>query len=75
VTGINDTNLRHALSLPEEQRQVGCEACHGAGTEHVKTQGKRAMPIPTPGSDVCLRCHTPEHSDDFNYQRDRHLVH
>lgn len=75
VTGINEANLQHALALPKDQQQVGCEACHGIGTEHVKTEGKRPLPAPAPGAETCLRCHTPEHSDDFNFQRDRHLVH
>ena len=75
LTGINETNLQHAFAIPKEQQQVGCEACHGTGTEHVKTEGQRPMPAPIPGAKTCLRCHTPDHSDDFNYQRDRHLVH
>ena len=75
VTGITATNEQQALSLAKEYQQVGCEACHGAGTEHAKTQGKRPIPTPRPTATVCLHCHTPEHSDDFNFERDRHLVH
>ena len=75
VTGISATNEQQAFALADEYRQVGCEACHGAGNEHTKTNGKRSIPVPHPTAEICLRCHTPEHSDDFNYERDRHLVH
>ena len=75
VTGITATNEHQAFSLPKEYQQVGCEACHGAGTEHAKTKGKRPIPAPHPEATVCLNCHTPEHSDDFNYERDIHRVH
>ncbi len=75
VTGITDENSHQALALTKELQLVGCEECHGIGTEHVRTNGKRPVPQANPKPEVCLRCHTPDHSDDFNYQRDRQLVH
>jgi len=75
VTGITDANAHLALTLAENQQLVGCEACHGAGIEHANTGGHSPLQAPHPGAEVCQRCHTPEHSDDFNYQRDRNLVH
>jgi len=52
--------------VTEEQtphlKDVGCEDCHGPGSEHVLTAGqaKTAQPKLT-----CLNCHTPEHSGGF----------
>jgi hypothetical protein len=41
---------------------VGCENCHGPGSEHILTAGttKSAEPKST-----CTDCHTPEHSGDY----------
>lgn len=75
VTGIEASNPQQALTLPGQLQVVGCEACHGTGSEHVKKQGRRPMPAPIPTAETCLRCHTPDHSDDFDYQRDRQRVH
>ncbi|MCA9637042.1 MAG: type VI secretion system baseplate subunit TssF, partial [Myxococcales bacterium] len=49
---------------------VQCEQCHGPGSRHVEEPevgGKanairREAPI-----EVCMECHTPEHSDTFDY--------
>ncbi len=75
VTGITTANSHQALALADNQRMIGCEACHGAGTSHADSRGKRPPPIPHPDAETCLRCHTPEHSDDFDFQRDRLRVH
>lgn len=75
VTGSMPTNKREALSVGKEQQQVGCEACHGPSAKHVATKGKRSPPVPRPMAINCLRCHTPDHSDDFNFKRDSKLVH
>jgi hypothetical protein len=43
-------------------KNVGCENCHGPGSEHVKTPGK----IKTSGpKSTCLDCHTPEKSTHY----------
>lgn len=48
-------------------RAVQCEQCHGPGSAHVEDPVPetivRAAPV-----DVCLECHTPDHSDTFDYQ-------
>jgi len=49
-------------------KNVGCENCHGPGSEHIKTLGK--VKTSEPMSD-CADCHTPEQSADYagNEQR------
>jgi len=43
-------------------KNVGCENCHGPGSEHVRTAGAAETTEPR---SVCLDCHTPEHSGDY----------
>lgn len=53
-------------------RDVQCEQCHGPGSLHADEPTdasdrplhiERSAPI-----EVCLECHTPEHSDTFDYE-------
>ena len=46
----------------DDFRDVGCENCHGPGSEHNRTLGRTKTTLPW--SD-CTDCHTPEHSPDF----------
>ena len=52
--------------ITEEQtphlKDVGCENCHGPGSEHVQTAGQAKTTQPKM---TCLNCHTPEHSGGF----------
>jgi hypothetical protein len=41
---------------------VGCENCHGPGSEHILTGGKTKLTGP---KSACIDCHTPEHSGDY----------
>jgi hypothetical protein len=43
-------------------KNVGCENCHGPGSEHVKTAGTTELAEP---KSACIDCHTPEHSGDY----------
>jgi len=43
-------------------KNVGCENCHGPGSEHVLTAGATEFAEP---KSTCLDCHTPEHSGDY----------
>ena len=46
----------------EHMKNVGCENCHGPGSEHVLTAGLTELTKP---KSTCLDCHTPEHSGDY----------
>jgi hypothetical protein len=43
-------------------KNVGCENCHGPGSEHIRMGGK--VKLPEPRSD-CTACHTPETSGGY----------
>ena len=43
-------------------KDVGCENCHGPGSEHIKTQGMTKLAEP---KSTCTDCHTPEHSGEY----------
>lgn len=57
-------------------RDVQCETCHGPGTFHVEAPeapakkgapaGAQHIRLEAP-EEVCGKCHTPEHSDTFDY--------
>ena len=43
-------------------KNVGCENCHGPGSEHIRTLGKAKTTEP---KSACFDCHTPETSGDY----------
>jgi len=43
-------------------KDVGCESCHGPGSEHIRSNG--GLPTTEPKM-TCLDCHTPEHSSGY----------
>ncbi len=51
----------------EGLRSVQCEQCHGPGGRHIDDPEGVRLPAQTP-SKVCAECHTPEHSDTFDYE-------
>jgi hypothetical protein len=65
VTGFREPGGSEVVEN-ELLRAVQCEQCHGPGSAHIEDPVPetivRAAPI-----DVCLECHTPEHSDTFDY--------
>jgi hypothetical protein len=43
-------------------KDVGCENCHGPGSEHIKAQGMTKLTEP---KSTCADCHTPDHSGEY----------
>ena len=43
-------------------KNVGCENCHGPGSEHIITGGTAELTEP---KSACTDCHTPEHSGEY----------
>lgn len=62
----NDSVL---FSLPSILQQVGCEICHGPGKPHTASQDPSQISR-KPAATICLRCHTPERDEEFNYAND-----
>jgi len=54
-----------SLKSTPELANVQCESCHGPGREHSADFG----PMRTIGKEVCLKCHTPENSMSFEYEK------
>lgn len=44
---------------------VGCEMCHGRGSQHVTNRGGR---LPTADRRTCTACHDRENSPDFQFE-------
>lgn len=62
VIGMNyNTGFVSEQSTPD-LKDVGCENCHGPGSEHISSLGKAQTTQPQ--SD-CVDCHTPENSADY----------
>lgn len=58
------------LTHNEALRDVQCEVCHDAGSLHVDADGndKPRTVVLSPPESLCKGCHSPEHSDTFDYQ-------
>ena len=67
VTGYEQpggSTVTHNLDLALVN--VGCESCHGPGAAHAKDPEKAGISRDAPES-TCVQCHSPEHSDLFDY--------
>jgi hypothetical protein len=51
----------------EGLRDVQCEVCHGPGSIHNKTETIESISREV-GVEICLECHTAEHSDTFDFE-------
>ncbi len=65
VTGYNrpgGSTVSHTGPL----QNVGCETCHGPGSQHVASPTGATVNVHREVDEgTCLGCHTPEHSDRF----------
>jgi len=69
VTGFREPGGSEVVENMELQ-SIQCEQCHGPGSAHVDEPERRGKPFGIrrdPGVQMCLQCHTPEHSDTFDY--------
>ncbi|HXC53061.1 MAG TPA: multiheme c-type cytochrome [Candidatus Limnocylindrales bacterium] len=65
----------------EDLARVGCESCHGAGAEHVKSGGKQLAGIVTLGDkcdscvilQICGGCHDDANDPDFRFNVTRKI--
>jgi hypothetical protein len=58
------TGFETIESTPK-MKGVGCESCHGPGSDHKETQSKDYGSV---NSDNCVICHEDEHSPDFQFE-------
>lgn len=60
------SNLAHY----EPFKDVQCEVCHGPGSLHVDADGKDSprTVVLSPPKDLCVECHSAEHSDTFQFE-------
>ncbi len=69
VTGFREPGGSEVVENAGLQ-DIQCEQCHGPGSLHVDEPERRGKPHAIRRDahvDVCLQCHTPEHSDTFDY--------
>jgi len=62
VVGLDYESGFVSIRETPQLADVGCEICHGPGSEHVRTEGKARTCAP---KRTCLDCHTPEQSRDY----------
>jgi hypothetical protein len=74
VTGYNrpgGSTVAHVGPLQD----VGCEACHGPGSQHVVDPIGAAVNVQRDApEELCVGCHNPEHSDRFHYPTYRRMM-
>jgi hypothetical protein len=67
VTGYGEKG-GSAMAHVEGLTDVQCEVCHGPGSLHAAKPKQVKIPTAAPGEKLCLTCHTPEHSDTFQFE-------
>jgi len=64
VVGFGEAGGFNSMKTTPGLANVQCEACHGAGKEHL---ANLELPLNPVTVSECLKCHTGENSPDFNY--------
>jgi hypothetical protein len=67
VTGYGEKG-GSAMSHVEGLTDVQCEVCHGPGSLHAAKPKAVKIPVAAPDERLCRTCHTPEHSDTFQFE-------
>lgn len=70
VVGFDKPGGFFDLNITGHLMGVQCEACHGAGREHVAQAGK--APLGNSGwapQQMCAQCHVQKHSPSFDFSR------
>jgi hypothetical protein len=69
VTGFGEPGGA-TLADHDRLRDVQCEVCHGPASLHVDADGKEKPKslVLSPAKERCVLCHSPEHSDTFDYE-------
>ncbi|MBW2039227.1 MAG: hypothetical protein JRI46_06475 [Deltaproteobacteria bacterium] len=61
-----------------EYAGVQCVSCHGRMEGHIEFHSGKSEKQDAPPQikrDICLKCHMPERDDDFDFERDKKMVH
>ena len=69
VVGYGEQSGFVDIATSKGLESVGCEQCHGPGSEHAQSAGQKKMGRVGAGSPsvVCSRCHDFEQSPTFDY--------
>ena len=65
VIGLNYFSGFETIESTPELKGVGCESCHGPGSDHKDTQSKDYGRV---GVEDCEICHNDEHSPNFEFK-------
>ena len=66
TTGHNKGGFKSIESTPE-LADVGCETCHGPGSEHAENQDPQSI-VGKPSIETCTSCHNSERIQDFKFK-------
>ena len=67
-----------SLEKTPEYAGIQCAQCHGRMEGHIEFHSgtfQKGDAPPFANQDICLHCHTPDLDDDFDFERDKKLVH
>lgn len=62
------------MDLTPELGNVQCEACHGAGREHIESGGDPDLIVGKPTEEACRVCHTKGQDKNFNFDVKMHEI-